>query len=219
MKKKILIIAIVIIVLLCLVIAIPFINVIVKTNNINTDYSYLKEDSGYNKKVEVTNIELVSQKVSCGYASIEMVSSFYNEKVTEEELDSRNKKISTSSSKGFLEEINKSITSKTFVMKSYLKNDDFLKEIYNSLKNNNPVVIEWAALYEDEWTLHFSVVTGLDLSNDLVTIYNPYGYIENIGVDEFISRTSFKAYSNMPLFLKFGFAFGAFKKNTCFYAE
>ena len=97
MKKKILIIAIVIIVLLCLVIAIPFINVIVKTNNINTDYSYLKEDSGYNKKVEVTNIELVSQKVSCGYASIEMVSSFYNEKVTEEELDSRNKKISTSS--------------------------------------------------------------------------------------------------------------------------
>ena len=104
-------------------------------------------------------------------------------------------------------------------MKSYLKNDDFLKEIYNSLENNNPVVIEWAALYEDEWTLHFSVVTGLDLSNDLVTIYNPYGYIENIGVDEFISRTSFKAYSNMPLFLKFGFAFGAFKKNTCFYAE
>lgn len=219
MKKKILIIAIVIIVLLCLVIAIPFINVIVKTNNINTDYSYLKEDSGYNKKVEVTNIELVSQKVSCGYASIEMVSSFYNEKVTEEELDSRNKKISTSSSKGFLEEINKSITSKTFVMKSYLKNDDFLKEIYNSLKNNNPVVIEWAALYEGEWTLHFSVVTGLDLSNDLVTIYNPYGYIENIKIDEFISRTSFKAYSNMPLFLKFGFAFGAFKKNTCFYAE
>lgn len=219
MKKKILIIAIVIIVLLCLVIAIPFINVIVKTNNINTDYSYLKKDSGYNKKVEVTNIELVSQKVSCGYASIEMVSSFYNEKVTEEELDSRNKKISTSSSKGFLEEINKSITSKTFVMKSYLKNDDFLKEIYNSLKNNNPVVIEWAALYEGEWTLHFSVVTGLDLSNDLVTIYNPYGYIENIKIDEFISRTSFKAYSNMPLFLKFGFAFGAFKKNTCFYAE
>ncbi len=219
MKKKILIIAIVIIVLLCLVIAIPFINVIVKTNNINTDYSYLKEDSGYKEKVEVTNIELVSQKVSCGYASIEMVSSFYNEKVTEDELDSRNKKISTSSSKGFLEEINKSITSKTFVMKSYLKNDDFLKEIYNSLKNNNPVVIEWAALYEGEWTLHFSVVTGLDLSNDLVTIYNPYGYIENIGVDEFISRTSFKAYSNMPLFLKFGFAFGAFKKNTCFYAE
>lgn len=219
MKKKILIIAIVIIVLLCLVIAIPFINVIVKTNNINTDYSYLKEDSGYNKKVEVTNIELVSQKVSCGYASIEMVSSFYNEKVTEEELDSRNKKISTSSSKGFLEEINKSITSKSFVMKSYLKNDDFLKEIYNSLENNNPVVIEWAALYEGEWTLHFSVVTGLDLSDDLVTIYNPYGYIENIGVDEFISRTSFKAYSNMPLFLKFGFAFGAFKKNTCFYAK
>ncbi|MBR5990583.1 MAG: hypothetical protein IK034_01945, partial [Bacilli bacterium] len=47
-------------------------------------------------------------------------------------------------------------------------------------KENNPVAIEWAAKYEDEWTLHFSVVSGLDLSNDKVTIYNPYGYIENL---------------------------------------
>ena len=93
-----------------------------------------------------------------------------------------------------------------------------LKEIHDSLKSNNPVAIEWAAKYEDEWTLHFSVVSGLDLVNDNVTIYNPYGYIENINVDEFISRTSFKAYKNIPLFLNFGFAFGAFGKNTIFYS-
>ena len=33
------------------------------------------------------------------------------------------------------------------------------------LKNSNPVAIEWAAKYENEWTLHFSVVSGLDLGN------------------------------------------------------
>ena len=38
-----------------------------------------------------------------------------------------------------------------------------------------------------------------------------------VSIDEFISRSSFKAYKNMPLFLNFGFAFGAFEKNTIFY--
>ena len=102
-------------------------------------------------------------------------------------------------------------------MHTYLKNDALLKEIHNSLDNSNPVVIEWAAQYENEWTLHFSVVSGLDLENDNVTVYNPYGYIENITIDEFIGRSSFEAYKNIPLFLNFGFAFGAFEKNTVFY--
>ena len=94
-----------------------------------------------------------------------------------------------------------------------------LKEIYGSLKKGNPVVIEWAAKYKEEWTLHFSVITAIDIKNDVVTIYNPYGYIENIKVDEFLNRTSFNAYQNMPIFLNFGFAYGAFGKNTIFYAE
>ena len=62
-------------------------------------------------------------------------------------------------------------------------------------------------------------VVGLDLENDIVTVYNPYGYIENVTTKEFISRTTFDAYKNMPLFLNFGFAFGAFHKNTIFYAK
>ena len=104
-------------------------------------------------------------------------------------------------------------------MNDYLKNDELLKTVYKSIKDNNPVAIEWAAQYEGEWTLHFSIVSALDIKNDNVTIYNPYGYIENISVDEFISRTSFEAYKNIPLFLNFGFAFGAFSKNTIFYAK
>ena len=148
-----------------------------------------------------------------------MLSSFYGDRVTEDELDSRNKSISTSSSNGFLKEVNKSIPSKEFVKRDYLKNDELLKEIHDALSNGNPVAIIWAALYEDEWTLHFSVVTSLDISNDIVTINNPYGYIETITIDEFLSRTSFKSFTNMPLFLKFGFAFKAFEKNTIFYAK
>ena len=71
--------------------------------------------------------------------------------------------------------------------------------------------------YKDEWTLHFSVISALDLEGDNITVYNPYGYIENLPIDTFIERPTFEAYKDMPLFLNFGFAFGAFEKNTIFH--
>ena len=221
MKKKNLVLLIVasLVLTISLVVSIPFVILGVKTTKLEADYSYLKTDEKYSQKVEVKEIELVKQHVSCGYATIEMLSTFYGDRVTEDDLNSRNSSISTSSSKGFLDEVNKSIPNMSFVMKSYLSNDVFLKEIYGSLSKNNPVALEWAAKYENEWTLHFSIISSLDLINDQVTVYNPYGYIENISISELIERASFKAYKNMPLFLNFGFAFGAFDKNTIFFAQ
>ena len=202
-----------------LVVAIPFAVLGVKTANLNANYSYLKEDPVYKEKVEVTGLELVTQHISCGYASIEMISTYYGDPVSEDYLDSINGAISTASTDGFITEINRSIRSKSFAKRTYLKHDKMLKEIHDSLKNSNPVAIEWAAKFENEWTLHFSVVTGLDIAKDEVIINNPYGYVEKVTVKEFIDRTTFNAYKNMPLFLKFGFAFGAFHKNTIFYAK
>ena len=204
---------------LVLTASIPLIVDAVKTNNLKADYSYLRNDANYKDKVEVTGLELVTQHVSCGYASIEMISSFYGNKVSEDDLDARNSAVSTQTSKGFLDEINKSIPSHSFVKRSYLKHDVLLKEVHDAIKDNKPVALEWAAKYENEWTLHFSVVSAIDLANDKVTIYNPYGYIENIEVKEFVDRTSFKAYNNMPLFYNYAFAFGLFDKNTIFYAR
>ena len=205
-----------------LTLLIPFTIMGIKTNKMSKDFAYLENDNSYSQKVEISsNLNLVKQHISCGYATIEMLSEYYDKKVTEDDLsDKHNGGISTSSTDGFLKEINASISSKEFIKKTYLTNDNFLKEIHGSISRNNPVAIEWAALYEEkEWTLHFSIVTALDLANDNVTIYNPYGYIENITCEEFINRTTFKAYKNLPLFLNFGFAFGAFHKNTLFYAK
>ena len=219
-KRKVLIIFSSVLVVMLLAVAVPFIILGARTSYINNKYSDLKENEEFSHSVEVKDVELVTQHVSCGYATIEMMSEYYGDKVTEDELSEKNNgNISTSSSLGFLNEINDSIPNKTFIKKSYLRNDDFLTEIHESLENSNPVAIEWAAKYEEEWTLHFSLVTGLDLKNDIVTIYNPYGYIETINTKEFIDRTTFKAYEDMPLFLNFGFAFGAFEKNTIFFAE
>ena len=221
MKNKIIILSTISIVVIILIgLSVPFLALSVKTNRIDNDYVYLKEKEEYSIKQEVEGVELVTQHISCGYATIEMLSSFYGDKVSEDDLDSKNKgKISTSSSNGFLKEVNKSIPNKKFKKLSYLKNDELLIEIYKSLSNNNPVAIEWAAKFEGEWTLHFSLITASDIKNGFITIYNPYGYIENITIDDFIERSTFKAYQKMPLFLKFGFAFNAYEKNTLFIVE
>lgn len=204
-----------------LAILIPFTILGIRTAHIKNDYSYLRENDKYSTKVEVDGVELVTQHISCGYATIEMLSDFYGNRVTEDDLSNKNKGgISTSSSNGFLKEINSSISEKTFVKRDFLKNDVLLKEIHESLSKQNPVAIEWAAKDESgAWTLHFSVVTGLDIANDNVRVNNPYGLVENITLKEFIDRTTFEAYKNMPLFLGFGFAYGAFDKNTIFYAK
>ena len=59
----------------------------------------------------------------------------------------------------------------------------------------------------------------MDAPNDRVTVANPYGYVEELPISEFLSRTSFEAYEDMPLFLKLGFAFGVFEQNTVFVPE
>lgn len=222
MKKKKLIILIVtgVVSALGLAVLIPFSILGMRTASMEVDYTYLLDDTSYNDKLEITGINLKKQDVSCGYTTIEMMSEYYGDKVDEVQLSIRNEgAITTQSSNGFLKEVNKTITNESFVKRSFLKHDDLLKEIHDSIKNNNPVAIEWAAKLEDEWTLHFSLITGVNYQSDNVTIYNPYGYIENITTKEFISRASFQAYDNMPLFLAFGFAYGAFEKNTIFYAK
>ena len=218
-KKLIIIICASLVGALTLGVGVPFMVLGIRTASLKNDYEYLITDPNYYERVS-TSISLKKQDISCGYATIEMMSEYYGDKVEEIELAKRNHgNITTSSSNGFLKEINKTITSKTFIKRSYLKNDELLKEIYASLKNENPVAIEWAAQYEGEWTLHFSVVTAIDFPCDDITIYNPYGYTEDLSLKEFIDRTSFKAYKNMPLFLGFGFAYGAFEKNAIFYAK
>ena len=85
--------------------------------------------------------------------------------------------------------------------------------------NAYATILIWAALHDDEWTLHYSLAVGADIPGDRITVANPYGYYEELTVGDFLSRTSYEAYEDMPLFIKLGFAFNIFEKNTIFIAE
>lgn len=217
--KKIGIILGIIVALLLIIVGAALLRVTIKTNKLNNDYSILISDAQYNKAVILDNIEVIEQSISCGYATIEMFSKWNNNVITEEDLYKQYGKVTTSTGTSFCKEMNKQFPEYVTTKYSYMNNTSLLKTIYTSLNNGIPVPIEWAADYEGEWTLHYSLVTGIDLANDNVVVANPYGYIEELTIKEFLNRTSFNAYENMPFYFKLGFAFGFFEKNTVFIVE
>ena len=191
-----------------------------KTQEILNDYSNIYTNSKYDKAIIIDNVKTIKQDVSCGYAVIEMFAKWNkNEEITEQSLYNKYGKVVTSTGKSFEEEMNKQFPEYKTTMYKYLKNNELIDKVYDSLNQGIPVPFEWAAKYQDKWTLHYSLVIGMDIKNDIVIIANPYGDTERISLKEFLNRTSFEAYEDMPLLFKLGFSFGIFEKNTIFIAE
>ncbi len=201
-----------VVILLVLSLVIPFLIFGIRSMDTERDFSYLFVDRLI-EDVRIENVPMVKQDISCGYAIIEMLSAYYGNPVTESELYEQNgQSVSTSSTTGFVGEINRTIPRKDFVSMEYLAADEMLLEINRSLLSGDPVAVEWAAKLDGEWTLHWSVVTGMDQEH--VYVSNPYGYTETISYEKFISRTTFRAFDPMPFGYYFGFAYGLFSKNT-----
>lgn len=191
----------------------------IRTSAILDDLSPVRRDEKYSTPVYVDGIRVIKQDISCGYAVMEMFSGWCGKDITEESLYSEYGKVVTSTGRSFCREMNKHFPEYTTSIHKYLNNTELIDTVYNNLANGVPVPFEWAALYGDEWTLHYSLVVGMDIPGDKVTVANPYGYFEEISLSEFLDRTSFESYENMPWFLKMGFAVGIFEKNTVFTVE
>ena len=206
---------------LCLMVVLVAFGILkIRTKGICTDFSSVYENQKYRSPVSVSGIDVVKQQISCGYAVIEMFAMWNgNSGITEQSLYAEYGKIVTSTGKAFEKEMNRRFPEYTTTMHKYLKNEELLDLVYESLAGGVPVPFEWSAKLGDEWTLHYSLITGLDVPGDKITIMNPYGYIEDITLQEFVDRTSFESYNDMPLFLELGFAFGIFEKNTVFIVE
>ena len=188
----------------------------IRTRLMLDDYSSIYDNEKYQTPIMIENVEVITQDISCGYAVIEMFSAWNGGDVTEESLYNQYGKVVTSTGNKFCQEMNKQFPEYKTEIHKYLKNTEFIDIMYDSLAAGMPVPFEWAALYGDQWTLHYSLIVGADIPNDKITVANPYGYYEEITVEELLARTSFEAYEDMPLFMKMGFAIGLFEKNTIY---
>ena len=207
--------AIVVGIVIC-TIAVALVLLQVKTNAILNDISDIRNNEKYKTPVYIDGIEVITQDVSCGYAVIEMFSAWNGQTITEESLYNEYGRVVTSTGNAFCEEMNKQFPEYTTSIHKYLPNTELIDEVYDNLSRGIPVPFEWAALCGNDWTLHYSLIVGADIPNDKITVANPYGYYEELSVNDFLERTSFEAYKDMPLYLQLGFAFGIFEKNTVF---
>ena len=201
---------------LLLMIVAAFIVLEIRTSAIRDDHSGIYGDDKYRTPVQIEGVEAVTQNVSCGYAVLEMFAAWSGHDLTEESLYEEYGKVVTSTGKAFRDEMNKRFPEYKTEMRKYLTDTELLDLAYDILSAGIPVPFEWAAPYGDEWTLHYSLLTGMDIPNDRITVANPYGYYEELSVEDFLARTRFDAFKDMPLFLKLGFAFGIFEKNAVF---
>ena len=215
MKKAIRIILILIVLILAVTAGL-LIRLRIRTDRILTDPSSIYENEKYRVPVSVEGVEVITQDVSCGYACIEMFSAWNGGDLTEEDLYAEYGRVVTSTGDRFCEEMNRRFPEYTTTIHKYMTNTELIDAAYENLADGIPVPFEWAAKQGDVWTLHYSLLTGMDIPNDTVTVANPYGYMEEISVEEFLQRTSFESYENMPLYFKLAFAAGVFEKNTIF---
>lgn len=218
-KKYIGISMLLLIALILLFIAAAAIRMQVRTDRLSDDYQYFYRDADFAAAVSVPDLPVIKQDISCGYAVLEMVAHWAGADVTEESLYDAYGKVVTSTGKSFEKEMNKQLPAYETTMYKYQTNSQMLEKIYRSLSRGIPVPFEWAAQTEDTWTLHYSLITGLDFSSDAITVCNPYGFTEVLPIERFLERTSFEAYEHMPLFLRLGFLFDVFEKNTVFILE
>ena len=189
-------------------------------HKINNDISAFLQDKTYQAPVNVDGVNVITQQISCGYAVLQMFGDWCDTPVTEDSLYSQYGKVVTSTGNSFCNEMNKQFPQFKTTMHKNCTNTELLTLIHNSLKAGKPVPFEFAAIYHDTsgdvWTLHYAIVTGMDLVNNSITVVNPYGYVENYTVEDFLNATRFVSYENMPFYFKLAFAFGIFEKNTAF---
>ena len=218
-QKRILITVTSIILAAAVICTAAFIRLQIRSRSLHDDYQTILDSGRFQQSVSVDGVEVITQDVSCGYAVIEMFAKWCGKDITEESLYAEYGKVITSTGGKFCREMNKRFPEYTTSIHKYLTDSELIDMAYGSLQNGIPVPFEWAALYGDDWTLHYSLIIGMDIPNDRVSIANPYGYYEEITVGELLERTSFEAYEKMPLFLRLAFAFGVFEKNTVFLVQ
>ncbi|MDE6660262.1 MAG: hypothetical protein K2J93_00370, partial [Anaeroplasmataceae bacterium] len=170
------------IIVLGMILGISFAVLTRKTNRINDDFSFIYTDEKYTNAVGVEGVQGITQEISCGYAVIEMFSKWNGGTITEQNLFDKYGKVITSTGKSFCNELNKQFPEYQTEIYKYLKNSELIDKVYKSLADGIPVPFEWAAKYEDKWTLHYSLVIRLDIPNDTITVANPYGYIEYLTI-------------------------------------
>ena len=164
------------------------------------------------RAIELEGISIQAQPTSgtCGITAVAVASNFINH--TDYAPGDLIKKLGITkegaSDSDMLDWLQRELPGRKITHQSNGTDEAMIRDIHASLMKNNPVVISFAAPnpynipYYDS---HASIVYGLDLGNETITIANVYGYIEDISLVEFLNRMSFTERDKFPFWHRFIF--------------
>jgi len=99
---------------------------------------------------------------------------------------------------------------------------EILNIVTESLVNGLPVIFFYSAVDDwnkPEYNTHYGVIYGIDMSEQIVKISNPYGYLEEISFTELFEGLSFQSFESEPLLFRLGRMVGYIKPNNILVLE
>lgn len=159
--------------------------------------------------VSVDGVELQTQPdgFSCGVTTISVVDAFIQQKdITPQALITKYSLPGGMTPDQFTDIFSKELTNYAFSYKTNLSDVDLLLGIHSQLKKGIPVPIVFGAanpFNKPYYDFHASVVTGLNLDTNEVTILNVYGFEEKLSLQDFLNRMAFRPTKDYPFIQKF----------------
>ena len=174
------------------------------------------------RAIELDGITIKAQpdSTTCGITTVAVISNYYND--TDFEANDLVAKHGSKGTSDMAELLGKELPGKTIASKSNVTNEEMIRDIHASLKNNNPVAIYFGApnpFNEPYYDSHGSVVCGIDLENESITIGNSYGYREEISLVDFLNRMSYAERDRYTSAQRFVWKFTQVNKNQYFLVE
>lgn len=100
-----------------------------------------------------------------------------------------------------------------------IPDSEVVKIVYSQLKQGMPVPVYFSTVNEwdkPNYDTHYSVVIGIDLKKDIITIANAYGFEEEVSVSEFLGSLKYDNYKNEPLPFRLATMIGIVRKNNIY---
>jgi len=174
------------------------------------------------RAMELDGLTIKAQpdSTTCGITTVAVISNYYND--TDFEANDLMAKHGSKGTTDMAELLEKELPGKTIAFKSNVTNEEMIRDIHASLKSNDPVAVYFGApnpFNEPYYDSHGSVVCGIDLENESITIGNSYGYREVISLVDFLNRMSYAERDRYTPAQRFVWKFTRVNKNQYFLIE
>jgi len=197
--------------------------------------SILLRRSKFDTPVRVAALHSDNRERHPGYASIELIAYF----VGLDDIPEPPRGQERWTNAEFYAELNRVFPQYTISRHSNLRNTEFVELIYDALYDGHIAIVFHAAALELEveveedpeevadndtdqprvqWEMRYSVVAGVDLPRDRITLNDPHGFVTRLTLNDFITATRFEDYEQ-SIFEMIAFAFRVYQRNTVFIIE